>query len=794
MNYAAFSYRFAAVFALAVGGNSAQSQSIEAIAAKRSIAAERIGTEIIIDGQLTDSAWVFISGATDFTQLQPHPGISPSQPTIVKFGYDDAALYIGARMWDTEPDSILHQLSQRDQKLNTDDFGIWFSTFNDGVNGVMFNTTPDGVQIDEKMTPDGEDSWDAVWDVACQIDSLGWTAEFRIPWMVFRFPEKSKQIWGMNFWRGIQRHREISVWNPMDPSQGNLNQGGILTGIRDIDPPLRLSLYPYFSTNVTHVENESETAVNGGMDLKVGLGNSFTLDMTLIPDFRQVVSDNLVLNLSPFEIEFDENRQFFKEGTELFNKNGIVYSRRIGENGRLLNATKVSGRTDEGMGIGYLQAISTSNEDSSLTSYSVAVLDQNLPNNGYITTTGTFVAREGNRYDAWVQAASFEVRDEKNLWSLSGGGAINRKFQADENSDDEGDAWQVVAERIAGNLTFALGHMEESVHFDPNDLGYLKAPNEVNTFGEVRYSIFEPFGRFNNMDWSLGTNFSQVESPRIVRAWRFEANWRALTRKFNMLNLTFVTQPTSENNIFASRIDGLIWKQPAWWVTNCWFSSDYRKKFALDIGGWMAAGAEYNDWKENTLRIAPRVRLNDRTMLTYVWKIIAKRNERGWADLIESPTGTVESLFGKRNNKERTQVLNLSYVFTNRMSISARIRHSWSQVRYAGFYTLPVSGTLQETDLVALREDGTSEYDVNYNAWSVDLVYRWTVSPGSEINLVWKNNLEQDQLGEALPDSYGQNFQQMIDVGFVNSLSVRLVWFIDYSRIKQGLRGFQNAE
>jgi len=126
----------------------------------------------------------------------------------------------------------------------------------------------------------------------------------------------------------------------MDPTQKLLNQGGILRGISNIDPPLRLSLFPYLSAYGIAQGDELAASYNGGMDMKVGLGNAFTLDMTLIPDFGQVVTDALVLNLSPFELRFAENRQFFKEGTDIFNKTGTFYSRRMGEEGRLLNSIR----------------------------------------------------------------------------------------------------------------------------------------------------------------------------------------------------------------------------------------------------------------------------------------------------------------------------------------------------------------------------------------------------------------------------------------------------------------------
>lgn len=764
-------------------------------AAPRVAFGERLSAPIDLNGNLDDDAWQRIPAQSDFQQFSPDPGGRPSQRTEVRFGYDDNALYIGARMWDTAPDSILHQLSERDRTDNTDEFGIWFSPFNDGLNAVRFRTTPDGIQIDEQISPNGEDSsWDAVWDVVCSIDSAGWVAEFRIPWMAFRFPEKAEQRWGMNMYRGIRRLREDDVWNPMDPTQRLLNQGGVLLGIEGITPPPRISLFPYLSAYQNWEGGDRYNAYNGGMDMKVGLGNAFTLDMTLIPDFGQVVTDNLVLNLSPFEIQFNENRQFFQEGTELFNKNGTFYSRRIGENGRLINASKVSGRLANGLGLGVLQAFATANEDSSLTSYTVAVADQNLPNNGYVSSTTSMVMREGAGYDALVQSGSLELRNPDNTWSVQASGSVNRKFGADEANDDEGHTYNVALSKMAGNLTFSVGHLLESATYDPNDLGFLQAPNEIGTFLNVDYRVFEPRGRWNRISTSFNAFLNQVETPRMFNNVFLSASCRATTLAFNTWNLEFNSQPTDGNNIFASRIDGLVWREPAWYSVNGWYSSDYRKRIAVDIGYWHAGGAMYRDWKEDTYRVAPRIRVNDRLMIRYVWKIIDRRNERGWAFLDTLEDGTDVSIFGKRRNREYTQVLNVNYIFTNRMSLSTRVRHAWSQVRYDALYPLLETGVISETPYTA--SGNADREDLNFNAWSIDMVYRWNFAPGSELNIVWKNQLFQEtRLGDleayALPISYSDNFNQMIESGFFNSLSIRLISFVDYSRFKQGLRGFE---
>ena len=202
----------------------------------------------------------------------------------------------------------------------------------------------------------------------------------------------------------------------------------------------------------------------------------------------------------------------------------------------------------------------------------------------------------------------------------------------------------------------------------------------------------------------------------------------------------------------------------------------------------------YSDWKEDTYRVAPRIRVNDRLMIRYVWKIIDRRNERGWAFLDTLEDGTDVSIFGKRRNREYTQVLNVNYIFTNRMSLSTRVRHAWSQVRYDDLYPLLESGVISETSYTA--NGNADREDLNFNAWSIDMVYRWNFAPGSELNIVWKNQLFQEsRLGDfeaySLPVSYGENFNQMIESGFFNSLSIRLMSFIDYSRFKQGLRGFE---
>ena len=193
---------------------------IEDINAQRIANASLKVGEIVLDGKLNELEWGSAEVISDFTQFSPNPGDASTQRTELRILYDDEAIYVGARMFDTAPDSILMQYSQRDQIRNSDEFGFLFSPYNDGINGVAFATTPAGILVDMNVSPTGMDpNWDAVWDVMTVVDENGWTAEFEIPWAALRFAKMEKGeevVWGVNFWRKIRRIREFSVWEPMD--------------------------------------------------------------------------------------------------------------------------------------------------------------------------------------------------------------------------------------------------------------------------------------------------------------------------------------------------------------------------------------------------------------------------------------------------------------------------------------------------------------------------------------------------------------------------------------------------
>ncbi|NNE29743.1 MAG: carbohydrate binding family 9 domain-containing protein, partial [Saprospiraceae bacterium] len=514
----------------------------------RSMLAKRTDSSIKIDGELNEASWAIVGAASQFVQLEPRPGENASFDSEVKLLYDDKAIYVGAHLKDNQPDSIYIQFSERDDVGVVDWFGLVLDTYQDGQNAVGFYVTAAGVQIDSKISEGGfgsnnpinvgDESWDAVWESHVKIVDDGWIVEMMIPYSALRFANAEVQSWNLNFCRMIRRYREQSFWSPIDPAgSGFMVQSGVLENLENIKSPVRLSATPFiagyaevYKDPASDPEKSTGQSFNGGMDIKYGINEAFTLDMTLIPDFGEARSDQQVLNLSPFEVRFNENRQFFTEGTELFNRNGLFYSRRVGgsttnyeevenhlnlneeikENpttAKLLNATKISGRTESGLGIGFFNAvegathatirdIETGNtrrwKTSPLTNYNVLVFNQNLKNNSSATIINTNVLRDGAAYDANVLGAELSLNNKKNTYSFGTSGAFSSKIYPGSNYN--GHTWAASFGKTAGNFNWRLGYSEESDTYDPNDLGFLYNNNSREVFGNLSLARYEDFG------------------------------------------------------------------------------------------------------------------------------------------------------------------------------------------------------------------------------------------------------------------------------------------------------------
>ena len=781
-----------------------------------------IQEKIIIDGELNEEAWKNATFTSDFIQIRPIPGQASPKETKVALLYSADAIYISAICYD-HPDSISQVLSLRDDyNANLDVFGIFLDTYNDNQNGFYFGITSKGVQLDAKIISlDFNDQLNLVWNSAVKITEDAWIAELVIPYSAIRFPKKEVQEWGINFSRQISRYREESTWVAVNPDIENyLLESGDVQGIKNIEPPLRLALMPYVSGYLNHSKaNGFSCSINGGMDIKYGINEALTLDVTLVPDFGQVVFDQQVLNISPFEIQFNENRQFFTEGTELFNKAGLFYSRRVGvqnfDNGnisldsnerllempgpaQLYNASKLSGRFKNGLGIGVFNGISApriakivndlTNEQRSeilspLTNYNVFVLDQNLKNNSSVTFTNTNVWRSGAFEDANVSGLNFNLNTKKNTYNLSGGSAVS--VIKGLNDSEIGHNLNIYAGKVRGNFIFGTAYLEESNTYNPNDLGFNQVNNRRILDISGGYRNFKPkWQKLNKIVVNASVSYNRLYQPNVYTCTYFNSGFTLISKTFDAAGLRFNGAFTEFNDYFESR-NGNVFIAPRWRTVGGWISSNYQKKIALDAG-LNYAFIDRADWSEYDYYLSPRFRLSDRIFLIPNWSQSFQLNAQGFAFPFGFPFETISGkpIFGKRDRVNSISSISLDYNMTNRMGLTVRLRHYRSVIQYESFFTLEENGRLEAIPTyTGLDADGKSIYDVNYNAFTIDLQYRWVFLPGSEINVVWKNSIfTQDK---RVDDYFWQNFSSTLNNGPTNSFSLKVIYWLDAQQLRK---------
>lgn len=790
---------------------------------KKEMSATRIESDIKIDGVLDDDAWAGADIATDFIQFQFKNDMPSKYRTEVKVLYDNTAVYFGAVMYDPAPDSIVTELARRDEFGNGDFFGMVLDTYNDGINGFEFILMASGVQNDSKMIEGGyEDfAWDAVWQSAVEINEQGWVAEIRIPFSAIRFPKKDVQEWGVQFFRDTKHSRDKSSWSYVNPEiSGWLQQAGKLKGIENIEAPLRLSVTPYVSAYYDVYNDKpndltsTATSFNGGADLKYGINDAFTLDMTLIPDFGQVQSDNQILNLTPFEVYFNENRQFFTEGVELFTKGDIFYTRRVGgrpigfwdvynnlgegdevisnpQNTKLLNAFKISGRTNGNTGIGIFNAVETETYatikeaeggestvlTSPLTNRNVLVFDQSLKNNSDVYVVNTNVIRNGAYYDANVTAAGLDLRNEKQSFRFIGKGAVSQKFFNTPDSTSVGQAFYLQVGDISGNLKYGTSVDYSGDTYEPNDMGFYPINNLVNYEVHASYNIFKPFWIFNNVGSYIGTNYTRIVNPDAFHNYNiYLETWG--TFKNNMQGgLFFNTEPVTTYDYFEPRSPGRYYTYPVNHNVGGWINTDYSKKFALNANMNYRWFDEEGRYRING-SLFPTFRLNDKITFT------AGANYEHWPNDVGWVTATEDSIiFGRRDVNTTEAVAYASYTPSVKMSFSIVVRQYWSYAAYNTFYNLQDDGYLGSTSYDTFNDDGSTQDDVNFNAFNVDFVYTWYFAPGSELSFVWKDAIY--QFGSQIAPNYFDNMDLVFDSPQDNNFSIKVLYYLDYLYLKK---------
>ncbi len=796
---------------------------------RKKLPATRTTTSPKIDGLVNDDAWKNVPVAKDFFMMRPDNGAPQPEThkTEVKLIYNDDAIYISAVMYAPDPQKIPSEFTNRDNFGNFDFFLVTINPNDDGQNPFEFIVSSAGSQADAKVSNGREDfNWSAVWESAISKNDTSWIVEMKIPYRALRFANRPVQSWGINFHRRIQNLNAQFTWNHIDNTVGNWTQyDGLFENFKDIKPPVRLALYPYASKTTTIFEKDTDFDWSVGMDVKYGITENFTLDATLIPDFSQVGFDNVRLNLGPFEQQFTEQRQFFTEGTELFNKGRLFYSRRIGnrpigyfdvsgklganeeiidnpEKVQMLNAIKISGRTKDGWGLGLFNAITEKTEakiqntntkevrkvtTNPFANYNIAVVDKQFNGNSSLTLINTNVTRVGDDFrDANATGLLWHIQDKTSTYNIDGSFKMTN-ISDDPSEPHTGYTFDTSIGKHSGKWAWEIGYNFEDKNYNPNDLGILFSNNEQVVYGNFRYRLLKPKGFLNNGGINLNYNAQYLHHDGTYTGAYVGLNFWANTKKrFNFGgNINF---NLNDKDFFEPRqgsTSGIFFKQPRNININTWGNTDDRKKLRWNYFVYRSFISSDYDQSSFGFNISPSYRFNSQFSMSYRLSYDKTKNGQGYITKVSANDVANDNtlapfqddiIFGQRDWTSYDNSLSGRYNFSTNSSLSLTFRHNWSKVPYNNFYKLNTSNGQLETSAY------DKNHDVNFNNWNLDLNYVWQFAPGSQIIAFYRHSLS--GFNNNARQSFFENLDKLFDESHKHTFSLRFVYFVDYNKLK----------
>lgn len=752
--------------------------------------AEKLHGSISIDGTLNEPEWNSTQTANDFQQFDPVEGAEPTEKTSVRILYDDNALYVGFMCYDGEPSRISEQLTRRDRTLQSDRISVMIDSYHDHRTAFLFGGSVSGVQYDGALSNDGVDydlEWDAVYEFAAVINDSGWSAEYRIPFSALRFvPRDSSYVWGLNFRRYIARKKETDEWVMVPRREippltvSSVSRMGHLTGLNNIHPPLHLEVMPYMVSKESYLSQSppfplnSTFIGNAGLDLKYGLTNNFTVDMAINPDFGQVEVDKAVLNLTVFETYYPEKRPFFLEGSQIFSFGTmfdnsqlyLFYSRRIGrhppalapdpgfnftdvpQTTTILGAGKISGRTNSGLTVGILSAL-TSEETASeediagnrrpsvvlepRTNYNVVRLRQDILGNSTLGLMATTVGEDGQT-PSFNGGVDWNLRTNDGVYACDGylaGSQATLTF----GTPYSGGAGRVGIGKIQGEHWLAYSFYDFSTdRFNVDNVGFYSQPREHGGFSEVDYKedfAPEPLRRYVlNMrseyrwNWDNATTLRDIDinpSLEFINFWMFTVDYYHHFPAYDDYN---------------RGVNGL-YLRPAREILTTTLSTDIRKPVWLTWQATVLSTAKGMNELFNSFSFT----IHPATWMEYTPSLTVTRvrSEETWvldkasAYPVFLPDGT--NLYADRDVDEYDLSLQGTLTFTTCLSLQFFMQVLLAKGQYGNFRDLAGPESLVPYDYVT-----SSLYanpDFNEKTINANLVLRWEYRPGSTFYLVW---------------------------------------------------------
>ncbi len=793
---------------------------------RKSIEAYRFQNPPVIDGKLNEKEWQKIKAADGFTLMRPetrHGEEIPNEYETKAFiGYDDKAIYLGAQLNHPDPQNIPKEFGRRDWGVFSKSEAFWVSldTFDDKLNSFGFAVSSAGTIADLYTSGDfnfGSLWYDTVFDAKVQINDKGWSLEMVIPYSAIRFPKNDIQTWGLNFARKIVDldNSEFS-WNPVDEKVFKYHESmGLLTNIKNINPPIRLFLYPYLQTATNSQKGlKPSLSYSAGLDLKYGINNSFTLDMTLIPDFGQVSFDNEELNLSPFEQQFTERRPFFTEGADLFKKadersGNFFYSRRIGqkinfnesdylndgeelirndEKPDLINSVKITGTTDGKLSIGFLNAFTANafayiktvdNKTrkeliSSSTNYNIISLSQELLNDySSISFLNTNINRSSG-LNGNSSAIVFDLFDDNRNFNLKS--SIFRSY-APRFSEKNGFRASINLEELKGNFRFGLNWNGVDKYYSQNELGIYNFNNGQNYQARIRYRLINENKTFISYSTYLFFNqrYRFDDFLKTGEGWRFGNDFETQNR--TKFEADFYYRMSSRD-FYEPRVENRYINELPHFGFKIGFDTNYTNTFSYGVE-YERSDFYNNQFKEK--KNNERYRFNAQYRISDKIKFRATSQTEKNLDDVGFLNKTDENIyFGIRDIKSFENSIEMDYSINNSKFISLRLRNFWSTANYDQLlFNLLEDGNRELADYSLLESDPNT----NFNLWNLDLNFSWWFSSGSTITLNYKNQIFNRDNQSSL--NYYKSLKKLFDIPFEHQLSFRINYLLDANRLKK---------
>lgn len=739
-----------------------------------------------LDGLLNDLIWQVAPVATNFTQRSPDDGAKPSQSTEIRLLYTDTHIYVGIMAYDTAPDSIIAPIFRRDGSEASDWVHVAFDSYNDKRTAFVFGVNPRGVERDLMIVNNSNEdgSWNAVWETEAKIVDNGWSAEMKIPLSQLRFSSTSEnQQWRVNFQRVIARNDEEIFWRPTPQSaSGFVSNFAVLDGIRNLKEPRRLEILPYASADFTRIpdpENgnpyykSNEFSGLVGADIKYGITSDITLSATINPDFGQVEADPAVINLTANESFFDEKRPFFLEGRDIFQfgntktfarfGNPITfYSRRIGRNPQgssgsadidaefvdkpdfttIATAAKISGKTQNGWSVGFLDAY-TLKETASYTTVSGAEGTFSVePATNYMVARTKKDLNEGNTYfggfasavnrsidgtyfedfmrsSAYLGGADFEHNFWNENWVTSGAFSYSLINGSEEAISKAQTSPVRYYDRVDSDK-LSVNNGKTSLSGFATEVSIQKSGGEDHWLTSVTYSEVSPGYETNDIGFQNRADYRAVTGGVIYRetnpkwlqyydqwlykgnAWNYDGNmihnWIAAGGSFRFKNLWSLNYEANYGGEqYNDRITrgGPVIRIPEAVRLNMNLRSNSNKKVSFDAGTFqqrdVAGEFANNVWAGITIRPATFIQISVSPQFSYQ-KDVAQYVKQV-EDVFAEATYGKRYVFADIKRQTLSTSIRLNWTFSTKMSLQTYIRPFIASGDYSNFKEFSNPGT-----------------------------------------------------------------------------------------------------